>query len=146
MKIYTDGATSFNGYENAVGGWAYVVIDENDVIIQKGRGKIPGGTNNICEMTAILKGCEAVSHLKEPHIIFSDSSYCINCYLQGWYKKWEQNGWKTSSGTPVKNINLWKELLPYFKNEFFDFKKVKGHSNDKWNNYVDNEAVMAKEL
>lgn len=146
MKIYTDGATSFNGQENAVGGWAYVVIDDQDNIIKKGMGHIPeGATNNICEMMAILEGCYAVEHIKEYHIIYSDSSYCINCYQQKWYKKWQENNWITSSKTPVKNKGLWKRLIPFFENEFFHFEKVKGHSDNKWNNYVDEMAVIAKE-
>lgn len=145
MNIYTDGATSFNGTEKAIGGWAYVIIDEEDQIITGDYGNIIGTTNNICEMTAIINGCMAASKMEGIHTVYSDSSYCINCYEQKWYRRWQENGWINSSSKPVANKALWEQLIPFFESEKFIFKKIKGHSTNKWNNYVDKKAVEAKE-
>ena len=145
MNIYTDGATSFNGTEKAIGGWAYVIIDEEDQIITGDYGNIIGTTNNICEMTAIINGCIAASEMEGTHTVYSDSSYCINCYEQKWYRRWQENGWINSSSKPVANKALWEQLIPFFESEKFIFKKIKGHSTNKWNNYVDKKAVEAKE-
>ena len=145
MKIYTDGATSNNGYHNAVGAWAFAVIDDNENIYVEGHGAVPGSTNNVCEMTAILKACKTIMNTPGPHTVYSDSSYCINCYEQKWYKNWLENGWLNSSKKPVANKELWMKLIPFFEDSSFDFQKVKGHSVNKWNNYVDNMAVKAKE-
>ena len=145
MEIYTDGATSNNGYENSYGGWAYVIID-NDKIIAQGCGNNFGVTNNFCELTAIIEACEYAKSIEGNHIIYSDSSYCINCYEQKWYKKWLKNGWISSTKKPVANKELWKKLIPFFEDEHFNFAKIKGHDTNKWNNYVDKLAVQAKEI
>lgn len=142
MEIYTDGATSNNGYENSEGGWAYVIVDNNKIITEKS-GYIPNATNNICELTAIIEACSSIKD-NNNYIIYSDSSYCVNCYKQKWYKKWLVNGWINSAKKPVANKELWEKVIPYFENEHFIFEKIKGHSVNKWNNYVDEKAVQAK--
>ena len=43
--------------------------------------------------------------------IYSDSSYLVNCFQQGWHKNWVKNGWKTSQKKPVENRELWEKLL-----------------------------------
>lgn len=146
MIIYTDGATSNNGQAGAVGGWAYAIITEDEQHpIRVECGHIENATNNICELTAIIKACAAAINMGGRHIIYSDSAYCINCYKQKWYKKWQQNGWLNSKKQPVANRKLWEQLIPFFENLNFEFKKVEGHSNSFWNNYVDRLAVAAKE-
>ena len=146
MIFYTDGATSSNGYENAQGGWAFVVIDENDELVSARSGHIENATNNICELTAIIEACTEASELNKPIIIYSDSAYCINCYKQKWYKNWQKNGWLNSKKQPVANKELWEKLIPYFENEDYKFEKVKGHCGNRWNEFVDKLAVAAKEF
>lgn len=143
MEIYTDGATSNNGYVGAIGGWAFVIIENNEIISTKSN-YIVEATNNICELTAIIEACLSVKDLNKNFIVYSDSSYCINCYEQKWYKKWIANDWINSSKKPVANKELWEKLIPFFEDSRFTFKKVKGHSINKWNNYVDKLAVEAK--
>lgn len=145
MTVYTDGATSNNGKEGAAGGWAYVIIDEyRNTVVLENSGHIEDATNNICELTALIKACECVTGFWGAHLIFSDSAYCINCYKEKWYEKWERNGWKTSNGTPVANQELWRKLIPYFNCNTLKFEKIKGHAGNFWNDYVDKKAVEAK--
>jgi len=146
MKIYTDGATSNNGYEGAKGGWAWVIVDENNKIARQGYGTNLNVTNNQCELMALIEACEAAEQIGGIFEVYSDSAYCINCYQQKWYRKWQDNGWVNSKKEPVANPYLWKLLIPYFEKSNFKFNKVKGHANDYWNNYVDRMAVEAKEL
>ena len=145
LEIYTDGATSNNGFQGAVGGWAYLMV-KDDTYIGHGKGYIKDNpTNNKCELTAIIEACKRVQDLDEDIIIISDSAYCINCYKQKWYKNWQNNGWLNSKKQPVANQELWEELIPFFENSKFNFEKVKGHSTNKHNNLVDKMAVEAKE-
>ena len=141
--IYTDGATSGNGYEGAQGGWAWILLDENENIILKGCGHIDNATNNICELVAVIDACRRADFDKE-YVVYSDSAYIINCYKDKWYKKWELNGWLTSKRQPVANKELWEELIYYFEKPNFHFMKVKGHADNKFNNMVDQMAVAAK--
>lgn len=150
-KLYTDGATSKNGYEGAYGGYGWAIIT-NDKLVEDGRGYISPATNNICELRGMIEGCRSVQSVIEPFdvvLVYSDSAYIVNCYKQGWYKGWERNGWTNSKKQPVANKELWEELIPFFENPNFKFEKVKGHSTDEsshsyWNNYVDRLAVEAK--
>lgn len=145
-KLYTDGAASNNGYDEAYGGFAWAIV-ANDKIMQYDSQFIKPATNNICELKALIEGCKILKEILEPLdvvLVFSDSAYCINCYKQNWYKNWRKNGWLNSKKQPVANKELWEELIPFFENAQFKFDKVKGHANDEFNNFVDRLAVEAK--
>ena len=145
-KLYTDGATTGNGKENPIGGYAWALL-RDDELIDYASYSIAPATNNICEMMAIIRGCEeALVYLKEFDKIevYSDSAYCVNCYKQNWWKAWIHNNWVNSKKEPVKNRELWEEIIPYFTDARFDFVKVKGHNGDKYNEFVDKLAVEAK--
>ena len=145
-KLYTDGATSKNGYEGSVGGYAWALI-ANDKLINESSVHLEPATNNICEMLAIIEGCESLVDSLEPFdmvLVYSDSAYCINCYKQNWFRAWQVNGWLNSKKQPVANKELWERMIKFFEDARFKFEKVKGHSTDEWNNYVDKLAVEAK--
>mgnify|MGYP003317741778 CR=1 FL=1 len=61
-EIYTDGATSKNGYEGAIGGYAWARV-QNDECIDYASYTLAPATNNICEMMAIIDACEKVKPL-----------------------------------------------------------------------------------
>ena len=151
-KIYTDGATSGNGYEGAQGGSAFIIIKEGMIVHMSG-GPLENATNNICELDAIINGCRmAETRAKvewkdeDPHFtVYSDSAYIINCYKDKWYKKWQTNGWLNSKKQPVANRELWEKLIPYFEDSRFSFEKVAGHSGDKYNEIVDGMAVAIRQ-
>jgi ribonuclease HI len=82
--------------------------------------------------------------------IYSDSAYCINIFTQ-WISKWKANGWtRGKKHEPIENLDLIKEIdemIFSLENSFIavQWTKVNGHSNVKWNEYVDKLAVKAKE-
>ena len=131
VTIYTDGACSGNP---GPGGWgAILMIDDYKKEIS---GYSENTTNNIMEITAVL---EAVKMLKyECEItIYSDSAYVVNAFKQGWIYNWQKNNWRTADKKPVKNQELWKELYSELSKHKFDFIKVKGHSDNEFNNRCD---------
>ena len=139
--IYTDGACSGNP---GPGGWAAILMYKDK---QK---EISGGmkntTNNIMEITAVI---EALKCLKvESNVqVYSDSAYTVNAFKQGWIYNWMKNGWKTANKEPVKNKEIWQELYDLTKIHKVNFIKVKGHSDNKYNNRCDELARKAiKEL
>lgn len=145
-KLYTDGATSNNGYENSYGGWAWALV-VNDRLLKFDSDGIAPATNNICELTALIKGCrvaETELEFGDMVLVYSDSAYAINCYKQKWYKSWQQNGWVNSKKQPVANAELWAQLIPFFEHPNFKFEKIAGHQGYEWNEYVDRLAVKAK--
>lgn len=95
-----------------------------------------GKTNNAMEMTALLEGLRAINLPEIPVVAHLDSAYVVNSIENGWYKKWESNGWTKKGG--LANAELWKELIEEIRRfPFFSIKKVKGHNGDQYNELVD---------
>lgn len=140
ISIYTDGSTRKNGQADAVGAWGFIAVDEEGKIIHREAEGAEGTTNQRMEMTALIEACKwATRHYSTFTDIcfYSDSAYIINCCKDKWYLKWLTNGWMTSNNGEVKNIDLWKKLIPFFSQANFTFRKVKGHAGDKWNCVID---------
>ncbi len=132
--LYTDGACSGNP---GAGGWAAVLFyGEYQREISGGEAET---TNNRMELTAVIEGLRRLkfSCLVE---IYSDSAYVVNAFAEGWIYHWEREGWNKADGKPVLNADLWKELLGLTRLHEVTFHKVKGHSDNEWNNRCDSLA------
>jgi len=134
VVIYTDGACSGNP---GPGGWGAILM-------YKGTKKeISGGnkqtTNNIMELTAVIEGLKMLKFPCEVDL-YSDSAYVVNAFEQKWIFGWLKKNWKTASGDPVKNKELWQELYDLTKTHTVNFIKVKGHSDNEYNNRCDELA------
>lgn len=137
ITIYTDGACSGNP---GPGGWgAILMYKENKKEISGGKKDT---TNNVMELTAVI---EALKLLKYPCKVklYSDSAYVVNAFLQNWVINWQKNNWKTSDKKDVKNKELWQELVEFTNIHNITFIKVKGHSDNEYNNRCDELARKA---
>lgn len=135
--IYTDGACSGNP---GPGGWGVVLMyKENKKEISGGKQNT---TNNVMELTAVIEGLKLLKYPCEVDL-YSDSAYVVNAFKQGWIYNWIKNNWKTSGKEPVKNQELWKELYALTKTHKVNFIKVKGHSDNEYNNRCDELARNA---
>ena len=143
MRIYyTDGSATGNGTENSIGGFGIVEVDENNNILwQYQENNLKYETNNSMELIAILY---ALNHIEVEEasftkpIIYSDSAYCVNL-INDWMYSWERNGWKRPKNQEVKNLNLIKQIFELAN--LAEIRKVKGHSDNKWNEYADKLAT-----
>lgn len=135
VEIYTDGACSGNPGN---GGYCAILIYNG--VEKTISGSRKDTTNNQMELLAVIKGLEA---LKVPCKVnlYTDSQYVVNAFTEGWLDNWLNNGWKTSNNKSIKNIDLWKNLLELTKIHNVEFIKVKGHSDNKYNNLCDKIAV-----
>jgi len=135
--IYTDGACSGNPGK---GGWGAILMygDKKKEI----SGAELETTNNRMELTAPI---EALKLLKRPCCVklYSDSAYLINAFSQGWIYNWQMNGWKTSDKKDVKNRELWETIYQFTQIHKIEWIKVKGHSDNEYNNRCDKMAVDA---
>ncbi|MBB3112618.1 ribonuclease HI [Paenibacillus phyllosphaerae] len=137
VMIYTDGACSGNP---GPGGWGAVLF------YGEHKKEISGGenpsTNNRMEIKAVI---EALQLLKEPckAVVYSDSAYVVNCFQNNWIRGWLRNGWKNSKGQPVENQDLWQTLWALMQKHAVTYVKVKGHSDNQWNNRCDELARAA---
>ena len=137
VTIYTDGACSGNP---GPGGWGAILMYKDY------KKEISGGqkdtTNNVMELTAVI---EALKLLKFPCNVklYSDSAYVVNAFLQNWVTNWQKNNWKTADKKDVKNKELWQELIALTNIHRIEFIKVKGHSDNEYNNRCDEMARNA---
>ncbi len=122
------------------GGWGAILMYNGTEKEISGANKET--TNNIMEITAVL---EAIRLLKEECEVqvYSDSAYVINAFNQGWIYNWMKNNWKTANKEPVKNKELWEALYNLTQKHKVEFIKVKGHSDNEFNNRCDFLATSA---
>jgi len=138
--IYTDGACSGNP---GVGGWAAVLMYKEHK--KEISGYFKETTNNRMELFAILQALKTLKQ-KCNITIYSDSAYAVNAFNLNYLISWQKNGWKTSTKDDVKNIDLWKALLIEIKKHNVLFVKVKGHSDNVYNNRCDELARQQIDL
>lgn len=136
--IYCDGSS--NG-KVGDGGYGAVVMNEKKIL--KISGYNANATNNTEELRATIFALRALKHSCEVEA-FLDSQYVINGFAKGWVKNWKRNGWKSSTGDPVKNKELWIELDVEVAKHKVTWRWVKGHSGDHYNEMVDKLAKDAK--
>jgi ribonuclease HI len=107
-------------------------------------GADPHTTNQRMEITAVLEAVTTLSAAPGPIGVVSDSTYVVNCFRDKWYVKWQKSGWVNSQRKPVANRDLWEPLVELVvARGDVTFRWVKGHSDDRMNDLVDQLAVEA---
>ncbi len=138
VELFTDGACSGNP---GPGGWAYVLRHTRTGTEVEGSGGEAESTNQRMELTAALKGLEA---LKRPCVVtlYSDSEYVTKGLIE-WLPNWQANGWKSSNRKPVKNQDLWEPIAVLLRRHVVKTVWVKGHAGHPENERCDKLAVAA---
>uniref|UniRef100_A0A8D9B2P9 DNA 5'-3' helicase n=1 Tax=Cacopsylla melanoneura TaxID=428564 RepID=A0A8D9B2P9_9HEMI len=130
VVVYTDGACSRNGMDNAAAGFGVFFGERNPLNLS---GKVTGRvTNNHAEIQGAIN---AIKQAKKANIdkicIKTDSKFMISCITE-WMPKWKHNGWRRADGKPVLN----KEELMILNKEITNMGSV------KWE-YVPAHALVA---
>jgi len=100
-----------------------------------------GGTNNVAEFTAVLLALRHLRGVARRVDVRSDSQYVINC-LTTWFLRWQRNGWKTASGSPVKNKDLIQRILALHEEfEGVTYRHVRAHTGSGDPDAVNNDIV-----
>ena len=133
LTIYTDGAYSSSLDQ---GGLGIVILFNNKKIYEYSK-MYQHVTNNKMELGAVIIALKLIKGNIDTITIVSDSMYVIGCATLGWQRK--------------KNVSLWKEFDKQFARvsklcTSIEFKHIKGHSNNYWNEYVDKLAVTASKI
>ncbi|MES2698756.1 MAG: ribonuclease HI [Pseudomonadota bacterium] len=136
VEVFTDGACKGNP---GPGGWGVLLrMGPHEKELSGGE---PMTTNNRMEMTAVLK---AMSALIEPCevIVHTDSRYVIDGMTK-WIAGWKKRGWVNASKQPVKNADLWHDLIAATARHKVSWQWVKGHDGHVENERVDRLASAA---
>ena len=137
IYIYTDGACRGNP---GPGGWGAILEYEGHK--KEINGAVLLTTNNIMELTAVIKSLELI---KKPSLIIitTDSTY-VKDGITKWIHNWKIRGWKTANKKPVKNKELWQNLDKLSQNHKITWEWVRGHTGHFGNERADqlaNEAI-----
>ena len=120
-------------------GWAWYV-DEHTW----DAGGWPQGTNNLGELTAILRLLEATAESGEELHILADSQYAINV-VSKWRLGWKKRGWTKADKKPIKNLELIQEIDRAMEGRRVTFEWVKGHAGHRMNERADDLARACAE-
>lgn len=136
VEIFTDGACRGNP---GPGGWGVLMRYGNTN--KELRGAEPHTTNNRMELTAAIRGLEALTRPCKVTLT-TDSQYVKNGLTQ-WLQDWKRRSWKTTDKKPVKNIDLWQQLDAAASRHQVSWHWVEGHSGHTENERVDQLANVA---
>jgi ribonuclease HI len=104
-------------------------------------GGEPLTTNNRMELLAAIRALEA---LKRPcSVDLTTDSVYVRDGITKWIHGWQRNGWRTSDKKPVKNADLWQELLAAVAPHQIRWHWVKGHAGHPENDRADRLACDA---
>lgn len=106
-------------------------------------GSDPDTTNNRMELSAALKGLEALTKPCQVRIV-SDSQYVLKG-LDSWMDGWKRKGWRKADGHPVLNVELWQALDQQRRIHHIETEWVRGHAGHPENERVDKLAREAAE-
>ena len=135
---YTDGACSGNP---GPGGWGALLVARKGGEVVKERelhGGEPGTTNNRMELMAAISALESLSRRSRVTVV-TDSTYLKNG-ITSWIDNWKRRGWKTGSGTPVKNRDLWERLSGLRDAHDVTWQWTRGHRGHPENERADKLA------
>jgi ribonuclease HI len=136
VKIATDGACKGNP---GPGGWGALM--RMGTVEKELSGGEAHTTNNRMELLAAIRGLQA---LKRPcHVILVTDSASVKNGITQWIRGWQRNGWRTADKKPVKNADLWQELIEASAPHRIDWTWVKGHAGDPDNERADRLASDA---
>lgn len=138
ILLYTDGSCDTGSRR---GGWAYLLVYNG--VRKQASGFEADTTNNRMELSAAVQGLKA---LKESCFVTltTDSQYLRRAFTDGWLDTWQRNGWQTAAKKPVKNKDLWLELLALADVHDLAWEWIKGHAGHSENELVDRLALKAR--
>jgi len=133
VSIFTDGACKGNP---GPGGWgALLRMGVHEKELSGGEAQT---TNNRMELTAVIRALCALTQPCEIEL-YSDSKYVLDGITK-WVDGWKRRGWVTASKKPVRNADLWHELIEAAARHEISWHWVKGHSGHPENDRVDKLA------
>ncbi|MEY4638541.1 MAG: hypothetical protein RLZZ446_1060 [Bacteroidota bacterium] len=134
VLIYTDGSSRGNP---GPGGYGIILkYGGHERELSKG---FRHTTNNRMELLAVIEGLKALRKKGISVIVYSDSQYVVKAVKEGWLKKWIATNFKGGK----KNPDLWKELYSLLQENEINFRWIKGHADNPFNNRCDQLATNA---
>lgn len=152
VSIWTDGSNDKAGH----GGAAAICLTRKGRVEIVTYGQMTNATNQKMELMGAVIGLKRLWWNADPLVsartrrskrvlIYSDSAYLTNCFIEGWIEGWRRRGWRKSDGGEVKNREIWETLEALvIQYKEVKFVHVKGHAGNKNNELADHHAGLAR--
>jgi ribonuclease HI len=137
VQIWTDGGAKPNP---GPGGWGAILRFRG--VERELSGGEPATTNNRMELTAAAEALEALTRPCRV-VLHTDSEYVKNGVTR-WHQGWVRKNWRSSTGDPVKNMDLWQRLLAAAAKHRVEWHWVRGHAGNVMNERADELATRAR--
>lgn len=137
VTLYTDGGADPNP---GPGGWAAILIDDTSGQIRELSGGERRTTNNRMELTAAIRGLEALKRRCRV-TVHTDSKY-LQQGITEWLPGWEARGFRRKEGE-LLNADLWRRLSELIRSHEVHWRWVKGHAGHRYNERADELATQA---
>ena len=137
VTIHTDGACIGNPGPGGYG-----------VVLQFGEHhkELSGGyrltTNNRMELMGPIKALQTLEQSYSV-ILHSDSRYVVDAIEKGWVERWRAKGWMRNKKDRAVNPDLWECLLDLCSEHEVEFRWVRGHAGNRYNERCDRLATQA---
>lgn len=150
--VWTDGSNDKAGH----GGAAAICISKNGKMLKVTHGQMTGATNQKMELMGAIIALKRLWWNADPVVsartrgskrvlIYSDSAYLTNCFIEGWIEGWRRKNWRKYDGEEVKNREFWETLealvIQYLEVKFV---LIKGHAGNRNNELADYHAGLAR--
>ncbi len=133
VVIHTDGACKGNP---GPGGWGALLE------YAEAKKELFGGeamtTNNRMELMAVIEALKALTRPCDV-LVVTDSQY-VQKGVESWLSSWKAKSWKTASGKPVANRDLWETLDAELAKHEVSWEWVRGHQGHDGNERADELA------
>ncbi|MEL5879326.1 ribonuclease H [Cereibacter sphaeroides] len=151
IELYTDGSALGNP---GPAGYAFValLLDETGTVIDTAEQSKPSKrhvTNNRAEMAAAINGLAFIREQSasglwptSPITLVSDSQYLVKGFTE-WLPGWIAKGWRKSDKKLVENRDLWEQLIGQTEGLAVDWRWVRGHDGNEWNERAHELATAA---
>lgn len=137
VEIWTDGGCRPNP---GPGGWAAILTFRT--VVKELSGAEAETTNNRMELTAAAMALESLK--RACHVVVHTDSQYLRNGITRWSTGWVRKNWRSSTGDPVANIDLWKRILAAQETHRVEWKWVRGHDGNDMNERADRLATTAR--
>jgi ribonuclease HI len=137
VEVWTDGGCKPNP---GPGGWSAIMVFRT--VVKELSGAEAVTTNNRMELTAAAAALEALT--RPVHVIVHTDSQYLKNGITRWMTGWVRKNWRSSTGDPVANIDLWQRILKAQEQHRVEWKWVRGHDGNDMNERADRLATEAR--
>lgn len=120
VNIYVETTWKGPARRKGVAMWLVEYKRAGESITRQGMIHLDDGTENQASLMAITAAAKILT--KECSIrVFTQCDHILNTVGNFWHIQWQKNDWHNAKGKPVKNAELWQQMLEALGRHSYSF-------------------------